>query len=81
MKTLLIILLFSGSLHAAKLVAVNHPLYFLDNGPEILVCKAGAGIVKCLGRNKVTKIEVLYNCTAVKEADGYIKDCKVSGSI
>jgi len=78
---LLTLLLVSTGLSAATLIGVNHPIYFFDVGNEIFICKHNQSGVICLGRDKKTGIKVRYECTAVVESEGYLKDCHTKKTI
>jgi len=83
MIKLILLLLFSGSLQAATLLTSSHPVYFFNEGDEIFLCISGPINlpVRCVGEHRKTHLKINYECTATTEAEGYIKDCKITGAI
>jgi hypothetical protein len=75
MKTLLFILLFSGSLSAAEFLFYENEFFYFEEGDKIFACQPNKMKADCFSKDGI--VIVKYKCEAVTEEEGYIKNCVI----
>jgi hypothetical protein len=73
MKTLLFILLFSGSLSAAEFLAYENQIFYFQEGDKILGCQPNKMKASCFSKDGIFIVK--YKCELVTEKEGYIRNC------
>jgi hypothetical protein len=75
MKALLFILLFSGSLNAAEFLFFENEFFYFEEGDKVLACQPNKMKADCFSKdgNSIVK----YQCEAVTEEEGYIRNCVI----